>query len=75
MKVVMENTINCKYSFNGFRWQLVSKDAKDLVSHFLVANPADRIGLNEALDHPWFAKRHQKEKTLNRRNSSGLVLF
>jgi serine/threonine protein kinase len=68
--------MTCKYSFSSFHWQMVSKDAKDLITRFLVADPNQRLNLHDALDHTWFSKRHQKPATtISKRNSSGPVLF
>jgi mitogen-activated protein kinase-activated protein kinase 5 len=37
----------------GKRWEKVSRPAKDLIEKLLEVNPDERIGLDEAMRHPW----------------------
>jgi calcium-dependent protein kinase len=41
------------FSFSRAEWNTVSDSAKDLISHLLVKNPADRYTVEQALHHPW----------------------
>jgi calcium-dependent protein kinase len=41
------------FEFSGKAWQLVSSQAKDLISKMLVVNPDARISAIEAANHPW----------------------
>ena len=44
-KSIFENTVHCRYTFSGYHWQIISKDAKDLISRMLTPLPEDRISL------------------------------
>lgn len=45
---------NDPLKFPPKEWDLVSRDAKDLLEHMLVRDPAKRISAADALAHPWF---------------------
>ena len=42
-----------RYQFHSDAWGCVSEEAKDLLSHMLVVDPAKRYTAQQALDHPW----------------------
>ena len=44
-----------KYSFDGEEWEIVSKEAKDLIKK-LIAKPEKRLSAQEALEHKWIRK-------------------
>ena len=44
-----------KYSFDGEEWEIVSKEAKDLIKK-LIAKPEKRLSAQEALEHKWMRK-------------------
>jgi calcium-dependent protein kinase len=46
-----------KFSFSGFEWLKVSKDAKNLLKKMLTLDPAERISAKEVLRDPWLKKR------------------
>ena len=52
-----------KYSFDGEEWDIVSKEAKDLIKK-LIAKPERRLNAQEALDHKWIRKncKHDAKK-------------
>lgn len=56
-----------KFGFQHRTWKSISNEAKDLISRFLVLNPAKRITIRQALRHPWF-------KILNNTSSSHIPL-
>ncbi|ESN94036.1 hypothetical protein HELRODRAFT_87686 [Helobdella robusta] len=41
------------YDFPEKEWSSISMSAKDLISHLLVRNPAERYSTEEVLQHPW----------------------
>lgn len=43
-----------EFSFDSDEWTHVSKEAKDLISKMIVVDPAKRISIQDALNHPWF---------------------
>lgn len=52
--VMLRNIMEGKYSFASPEWADVSVEAKDLISKLLVVDPAERITVKEALNHPFF---------------------
>uniref|UniRef100_A0A0K0CXC4 Protein kinase domain-containing protein n=1 Tax=Angiostrongylus cantonensis TaxID=6313 RepID=A0A0K0CXC4_ANGCA len=46
--------IQCgEYDFPADEWDMISAEAKHLVSSLLVKNVSERLTANEVLDHPW----------------------
>ncbi|XP_051929963.1 calcium/calmodulin-dependent protein kinase type IV [Hippocampus zosterae] len=45
--------LNCDYEFVSPWWDDVSLNAKDLVSKLIVLDPAKRLSVRQALQHPW----------------------
>ena len=62
-----------KYSVDGEEWDIVSKEAKDLIKK-LIAKPERRLTAQEALDHKWMRKhnKHDSKKLKNLTNLGGL---
>ena len=50
---ILSLVAQAKYEFHEAEWQHISAEAKDLISHLLVVEPADRLTMQQMLDHPW----------------------
>ena len=60
--------IRCaKYDFDEQDWHQISGDAKDLIRHLLVVDPAERWTIDQALSCSWFADGTSDEE-LSKRN-------
>jgi len=53
LPLLYKQIISCKYDFSDPAWEIISNEAKDLISHLLVSNPAKRFTTAEVLKHPW----------------------
>jgi serine/threonine protein kinase len=62
----VDKIVNATYfPLTSTQWNLISEDAKNLISLILVKNPEDRLTLSQILAHPWMANAHQaSEKDL-----------
>eukprot|EP00116_Pleurobrachia_bachei_P010663 sb/3470925/ len=47
------NVVLCDYEFIKPFFNKISMNAKDFISKIVTLNPADRMSVEEALDHPW----------------------
>lgn len=48
---------------NPRQWGHISESAKDLVRRMLMLDPAERITVYEALNHPWLKVQQPWKKT------------
>lgn len=71
-----DKILNQKLDFPEEKWAGVSANAKDFVSRLLVANPKERMSIDEALRHSWvsFARNsHMHSFYRNSRAPSSLI--
>lgn len=48
-KTIMKRVLKGKYAFDGYEWEIISEDAKDLIRKMLVVNPDNRLSAEECL--------------------------
>ena len=53
VEVILEKTCLEDLFLEGRFWDNVSPEAKDLLMRLLEKDPTSRIGIKEALEHPW----------------------
>jgi len=58
-----------KYSLNSPEWEDITDEPKELISRLLVVEPAQRISLQEVIDHPFLRTNIQEAKPFNARGS------
>ncbi|CAG9316326.1 unnamed protein product [Blepharisma stoltei] len=58
---VFDKILHEELVFRHERWELISNDAKDLLSQMLTKSTTNRIKLPQVLKHSWF-KRYRKNK-------------
>jgi len=58
-KEIFEKIKTAHWGFHGRNWSQVSEGAKDLVKRMLRQKPADRLTVEEVLDHPWIREHEQ----------------
>lgn len=62
-KQILRNVFKGEFSMDGQEWELISNEAKDLISKMLTLDIEKRISAADALEHPWF-HINTKEKKL-----------
>ncbi|XP_072386826.1 phosphorylase b kinase gamma catalytic chain, skeletal muscle/heart isoform-like isoform X2 [Diabrotica undecimpunctata] len=73
--VMLRNIMEGKYSFSSPEWADISDAPKDLIRKLLVVNPKDRIGIKDALKHPFFQTvKLQQTKFNAKRKFQSVVL-
>jgi serine/threonine protein kinase len=55
---IVEQIMQCRYDFNGRRWERISPQAKAFVGDLLVDNPDERATAEEAAASMWLNKRY-----------------
>ena len=59
---IYESIRNGKYYFYNEKWDEISNDAKDLISHLLTHDIKKRYSAKQALNHPWIIKHRLNNK-------------
>ena len=54
---IIESVKEGKYTFDMEEWNLITEDAKDMVSKLLEYDPSKRITAQEALKHKWIKEK------------------
>ena len=57
-----------KYSVSGVEWRSISSHAKHFVRSLMTLNPADRLDVTQALDHPWMKMENPPVVTTSRQH-------
>jgi len=52
-ELLLKQVAEAKYDFFENEWKTISDEAKDIIRRLLVADPAERMGMAELLEHPW----------------------
>ncbi|XP_063722543.1 calcium/calmodulin-dependent protein kinase type IV-like [Symsagittifera roscoffensis] len=64
-KVMFKKILNGAYEFHAPEWDEISESAKDLVRKMLVVDPAKRLSVNAAVNHPWIVGETKSTKELH----------
>jgi calcium-dependent protein kinase len=72
---LFEKIKQCKYEFDDTNWSNISKEAKDLVSNILKADPDARYNCDQMLAHPWMNMELDQDKKLKMENLSLYLLM
>lgn len=67
---LFEKIKSCNYEFDESNWSNISKEAKDLVSKILKADPGARFNCDQMLAHPWMNMELDQDKKLKMANLS-----
>lgn len=62
--VISRNIQKGKFSLAGEQWEMLSAEAKDLVSKLLAPDRAKRLTSSEAMQHDWVTGQADNEKSL-----------
>lgn len=54
-RIVINKTVNEEIDYTSERWQKISADGLDFVQNLLKKSPDERLGIEQALNHPWFS--------------------
>lgn len=57
---IVDVGIHVGYSYDGYPWDNISNEAKELIDSLLTRAARKRASAKEALEHPWFAKFTQR---------------
>ena len=67
-----EKTVACEMG-SGPHWLKASNEARDFVTSILKKEPNERIGLEEALKHPFFSKYLNIEEEQDDEKAAGIA--
>ncbi|KAI9314420.1 kinase-like domain-containing protein [Dichotomocladium elegans] len=63
IQVLTEKVAKGQYTFLSPWWDIVSEEAKDLISHLLCIDPNKRYTIDQFLKHPWMNQKSLGEET------------
>lgn len=62
VQVLTEKVARGQYTFLSPWWDTVSAEAKDLISHLLCIDSAERYTIDQFFEHPWVKGQKEKEE-------------
>ncbi|KAL1511553.1 hypothetical protein AB1Y20_006347 [Prymnesium parvum] len=63
-RLIQQRICRGKYDFNDPCWRQVSDDAKQLIQDLLQPDPANRLTVEQLLQHPWLRRGGASDKAL-----------
>lgn len=66
-KEIFKRVLQQKLDFDPDDWDVVSEEAKDLISKMLIKEPSERISAVDALNHKWFTISHSETVNLDKK--------
>ncbi|OMJ65155.1 hypothetical protein SteCoe_39021 [Stentor coeruleus] len=60
---IVSKSVKGAFRFADPEWDLITKEAKDLISKMLVVHPGNRITIDKALSHKWFQIHSENQKS------------
>ena len=60
-EIILKRVFSGQFSFPSPEWDVISSEAKDLITKMLTFDPNLRISAQEALAHPWICNASQQQ--------------
>lgn len=60
-KIILQRVFAGQFSFPSPEWDVISPEAKDLISKMLIFDANARISATDALNHPWITSASKAE--------------
>ena len=73
INVLTEKVARGYYTFLSPWWDDISHSAKDLITHLLCVDPAQRYTIDEFLAHPWIKEAHEPAPAIIPRMPAGVA--
>ena len=65
-KEVFKRILSQDLEFDPEYWTTISEGAKDLITKMLKKDPKERISVNDALNHRWFAETRIEKSLIDK---------